>query len=157
MENLNFIIDSKDKIHLSKGTRIFYNLFGLFLLISSFIVLIKYIKTNDFNISFYSNLIIFLCGIIWIIAGSIGKDFLKTRKYILLTNDSVKFKKPFKVGLLLSKDSIQSIIINPNMIKLKTKDCTYDFNLEWIGYIELQQLKQKLTLFCNLNNIEFQQ
>lgn len=154
MNNPNLIIDSKDKSFLSKGAKIFHYAFGLFLIITSLIVLIRFIKGNAFDISFYSILLILLVGILWIIRGIVGRDFMFLRKYISLTDDSINIKKPFKKELQLSKGSIELITIKPSKLDLKTKDSTLDFDLTWITYYELQQLRARFSEFGKLNKIE---
>ena len=154
MNNIDFIIDSKDKSILSKGAKIFHYSFGLFLIITSLIVLIRFIKGNVFDISFYSILLILLVGILWIIRGFFGRDFMSIRKYISLTDDSINIKKPFKKELQLSKGSIELITIKPSKLDLKTKDSILDFDLTWITYNELQQLRDRFSEFGKLNQIE---
>ena len=154
MNNIDFIIDSKDKSILSKGAKIFHYSFGLFLIITSLIVLIRFIKGNVFDISFYSILLILLVGILWIIRGFVGRDFTSIRKYISLTDDSINIKKPFKKELQLSKGSIELITIKPSKLDLKTKDSILDFDLTWITYNELQQLRDRFSEFGKLNQIE---
>ena len=154
MNNIDFIIDSKDKSILSKGAKTFHYAFGLFLIITSLIVLIRFIKGNVFDISFYSVLLILLVGILWIIRGFVGRDFMSIRKYISLTDDSVNIKKPFKKELQLSKGSIELISIKPSKLDLKTKDSMLDFDLTWINYNELQQLRDRFSEFSKLNKIE---
>jgi len=154
MNSIDFIIDSKDKSILSKGTKIFHYSFGLFLILTSLIVLIRFIKGNVFDISFYSVLLILLVGILWIIRGFVGRDFTSIRKYISLTDDSINIKKPFKKELQLSKGSIELITIKPSKLDLKTKDSILDFDLTWITYNELQQLRDRFSEFGKLNQIE---
>ena len=154
MNSIDFIIDSKDKSILSKGAKIFHYSFGLFLILTSLIVLIRFIKGNVFDISFYSVLLILLVGILWIIRGFVGRDFTSIRKYISLTDDSINIKKPFKKELQLSKGSIELITIKPSKLDLKTKDSMLDFDLTWITYNELQQLRDRFSEFGKLNQIE---
>jgi len=154
MNNIDFIIDSKDKGNLSKGAKIFHYSFGLFLILTSLIVLIRFIKGNVFDISFYSILLILLVGILWIIRGFAGRDFMSIRKYISLTDDSINIKNPFKKELQLSKGSIELITIKPSKLELKTKDSMLDFDLTWTTYNELQQLRDRFFEFGKLNKIE---
>jgi hypothetical protein len=154
MSKSNYLIDSKDKNVLSKGAKLFHFLFGLLLIVSSLIQLNKSLKGNEFDISFYSNLLILLVGVLWIIRGFVGRDFMSIRKYISLSDDSINIKKPFKKELQLSKTTIELITIKPTNLDLKTKDSIIDFDLSWITYNELQQLREKISEFGELNQIE---
>lgn len=154
MNKPNFIIDSKDKSVLSKGAKIFHYAFGLFLIIVSIILLSRFIKANAYDFSFYSNLLILLVGIVWIVRGLVGRDFISIRKFISLTDDSINLKKPYKNELQISKKSIRLITIKPSKLTLKTKNNTIDFDLTWITNIDLQQLRVILDEFGKLNKIE---
>ena len=77
-----------------------------------------------------------------------------TRKYLSLSNDSICLKKIFKNEVQLPKDAIELITIKPSMLSVKTKEWTIDFDLTWISYIELQQLRGNFSAFCSLNKIE---
>jgi hypothetical protein len=154
MDNINFTIDSKDKTILSRGARIFHYVFGLFLLITSAIIIYRFIKTNSFDSSFYSSLLIFLVGALWIIRGFVGRDFVFVRKYISLTNDAISLKKPFKNEVQVAQNSIVLISIKSSKLDIKTKDFAIDFDLTWITFKELQQLREKFAEFGNFNKIE---
>lgn len=153
MNKPNFIIDSKDKNILSKGAKIFHYVFGLFFIITSLISIYRFDKENTSGILLY---LILLVGILWIVRGLVGRNFIYMRRYISLTEECVNIKKPFKKEIQLSKDSIKRIALKPSKLDLKTKDYSVDFDLSWITYIELQQLRERFTEFCNLNKIEIE-
>lgn len=154
MENIDFMIDSKDKSNLSKGYRMFHYGFGLFLIVINGIIISRFIKANSFDLSFYLCLVMLLTGILWIIRGLIGRDFMRARKYISLTKDSIHLKKAFKDDIRLSSNSIDLISIKPTKLNVKTKDDSVDFDLTWLNFNELQQLRTQFVAFGNLNKVE---
>jgi len=154
MDNIDFIFNSKDKSILSKEAKIFYYVFGMFLVITSLIGIYRFIEQNSFDISFYSMSLIFLVGVLWIILGLTGRSFMLARKYISFSNDSIYLKKAFKNEIRLPHESMVLITIKPSILNIKTKDIIVDFDLTWINFNELQQLKKRIAEFGSLNKIE---
>lgn len=129
MENDDFSIDSNNKNNLSKGAKIFHYALGLLLITASSIIIYRLLKSNTYDIVLYSNITYLLVGILFISRGLTGRYFPTKRKYILLTNDSLKIKRPLKKEIQVSKDSLEWISIKPSEINLKTNDDVINFDL----------------------------
>lgn len=153
METATFTIDSKNKATLSKGAKIFHYIFGLFLIASSTYTISRYIGIAEKDIVVYSNVVVFLVGVLWIIMGIIGREFAVARKYITISNNSLCIKKSFKKEILFPAKSIAQITVTPSAVSIASHDSTMAFDITWLTYYELQQLKEQLAHFCSENGI----
>lgn len=152
MENIDFSIDSRGRYKLSKKAKVLYLGVGVFFILIGLIGLLKYLKLSEtvllpVSIDVYG-------GILFIIWGMVGYDFMTSRKFISFTNDSLTLKRSDKDEIQLPVNAIEQIAIKPSVISIKTKDNTIFFDLSWISYIDLQQLKPRISEFCNQHHID---
>ncbi len=153
METITFTIDSKNKAALSKSAKIFHYIFGLFLIASSSYTISRFIGNAEKDIIVYSNVMIFLVGVLWIIMGIIGREFAIARKYISISNNSLHIKKNFTKEVSFPAKSITQITITPSIISVASHESAIALSITWLSYYELQQLKEQLARFCNENGI----
>lgn len=148
MDNINFTIDSKDKNKLSRGGKIFHYFFGSFLIL---IGVIGYFRA--INGLLYTFIIVF--GIIWIVKGLIGKEFFITSKrHITIRDNKLSIKISNKAEMVYAADVVHNIKITAARMDIGIKNDVKSYDLKWLSYSEFQELKDKMTMFCNYNKIE---
>ncbi len=153
MEKIDFTVDSKDKVAFSIVAKIFHYILGLSFIVSSLFTISRFSGVADMDMVVYLNVGIFLVGVLWIVMGVAGRQFVPTRKYIILTSDSLRIKKNYKKEVVLSKESIVDITINLSKISITSQENSIDFETTWFTFPERQKFKEQLAIFCRENNI----
>jgi hypothetical protein len=155
MENIDFVIDLKEKNKLSKGGKIFHYCFGSILLVIGVLCHVKSFGHTNNLFTFDSLIIVF--GITWIVKGLMGKVyFIAPQKYFMIRDNKIHIKNPNKMVVVYPAEMIENIKISVLKIDIGIKNLVKSYDLKWITHSEFQELKDKVKLFCEYNNIKIE-
>ena len=146
MENSTLQIDSKKRLPLSKGNRIYQFIYGLVLItIGAF----QIIKTDLplFNIG------LILIGILSLTYGVIGKEIFTTHNYLKIDSYLITAKNSSDRKNIIEIKSITYIKNLPFGFDFTLKDYVKTINLTWTTSDEFQMIKTRLEGLARQNNI----
>jgi hypothetical protein len=147
MENSTLLIDSKKRLPLSKGNRIYQLIYGLALiLIGAFHVIITDLPL--FNIG------LILLGLLSLTYGVIGKEILTTHNYLKIDSYLITSKNSGDRKNLIEIKSITDIKNLPFGFDLILKDYVKTINLRWTTSDEFQMIKTRLEGLSRQNDIK---
>lgn len=137
MENSTLLIDSKKRLALSKGNRIYQSLYGILLII---IVASQIIKSDSalFNIG------LALIGILSLVYGIIGKKIFLTHNYFRIDSNLITSKNSGERKDVIDIKSITHIKILQSAFEITLNDYVKEINLEWMTADEFQMIKARL-------------
>lgn len=133
MENNDFMIVSCERKPLSKGTRIYNTIFGL--------IVIGFYLIN-YQVQWIPLIIL---GILSIVYGLVGKELLKTKKSIALTQSEVLIKRSFQQDVKVDLRDVNRIVFDLNELQFHFSDYIKAYDLSWLSSDEHKRLKEKLN------------
>jgi hypothetical protein len=147
MENSTLLIDSKKRLPLSKGNRLYQLIYGIVLVT---IGALKIIKT-DFDLI---NIGLILIGLVSLIYGVIGKEILTTHNYLKIDSNLIMAKNSGDRKNLIEIKSITYIKSLPFGFDFTLKDYVKTMNLPWTTSDEFQMIKTKIEGLSRQYNIK---
>jgi hypothetical protein len=146
MENSTLLIDSKKRLPLSIGNKIYQVIYGLLLIaIGAF----QIIKTYSplFNIG------LILLGVFSLTYGIIGKEILKTHNYLKIDSYLITSKNSGDRKIVIDIKSITYIKHLPCGFEITLNDYVKTIYLTWMSSEEFQMIKTRLESLSKQNNI----
>lgn len=147
MENSTLLIDSKKRLPLSKGNRIYQLIYGLFLITIGAFQIIK----TDFPLF---NIGLILIGILSLTYGVIGKEIFTSHNYIKIDSYLITSKNSGDRKNLIEIKSITYIKYLPFAFEVTLTDYVKTINLKWMTPDEFQTIKTRLEGLSKPNNIK---
>lgn len=156
MENNNLIINKVINQSLSKGTRIFRVVYGVFLLVLGLLLIAK----KGFSFKEEMSIIgvgIIIIGIGSILYGYIGKVIVKDRIRVILNDETIKIKKSFEPQSIIKLKSAKLIKFNKLDLEVSYNDYAKSYDFSFLNDKEFEKVKECIANYCSINNIVIEQ
>jgi hypothetical protein len=146
MENSTLLIDSKKRLPLSKGNRIYQLIYGIILVLIGASQLIK-TDLPLFNIG------LILIGILSLTYAVIGKEIFTSHYYVKIDSYLITSKNSGDRKNVIDIKSITYINCLPNGFDVTLTNYVKTINLTWMTSDEFQMIKARLEGLCKQNKI----
>lgn len=156
MENNNLIINKVINQSLSKGTRIFRVVYGVFLLVLGLLLIAK----KGFSFKEEMSIIgvgIIIIGVGSILYGYIGKVIVKDRIRVILNDETIKIKKSFEPQSIIKLKSAKLIKFNKLDLEVSYNDYAKSYDFSFLNDKEFEKVKECIANYCSINNIVIEQ
>jgi hypothetical protein len=146
MENVTLSIESKKRLPLPRGRRIYSISYGVILILLG---LVEPIQISS-QLFYPAIIIIGICSLIY---GIIGKELYKTRNYFKIDKALITSKKSFEKKKVIDIKTITHIKSVPTGFDLSFDNYGKRLNLSWMTPEEYSMVKLRFDHIAKENNI----